>query len=122
MQGAWFFSRPLELWYLVSITQVPTIWRTLATDASKAKLANEDHERDAESQGTLPPELNVPAFIGSLNYSHRSILVSLIAEFRITFAYPSCFLMRIAGERRLIDVMTVVSFLGATCGERMGEL
>jgi hypothetical protein len=77
------------------------------------EITNESPNRKAHS----PPELNVPAFIGSLYHSHRSILVSPIAEFRITLAYPSYFLMRIAGERRLIDVMTVVSFLGPTRGE-----
>lgn len=56
----------------------------LANLHSYSKLANEDHERDAQSQGTLPLELNVPAFIGSLDYPH---LVSPIAEFRITLAY-----------------------------------
>ncbi|EDR07028.1 uncharacterized protein LACBIDRAFT_328298 [Laccaria bicolor S238N-H82] len=70
----------------------------LANLHSYSKLANEDHERDAQSQGTLPLELNVPAFIGSLDYPH---LVSPIAEFRITLAYSDAHSGRARYARRV---------------------
>ena len=92
MPGAWLFSRPLGLPYLVSITQVPSIRRTFIPEESNAKLANEitndTPNRKAHCLPSSTCQHSLEAWIIRTGLSWFFRLRSFESSSRVSFSFP----------------------------------